>query len=396
MHKPPTTTVAASLLALFTLPAACAPTSNAEAQKLADPKYGPIPGQSRLFSDYRGKAPPFPGNITAPILPTEKGEPGPDDQVWQNLLAAEWAIFNFYQQGVEAFNALSFVVTGFRNNTYDRIAEIRDNEAGHLRIFQNEISNRSVKPGACKYKYSFTDATSLLALTTFLEVASMAFLTGLVQQPKSEAARGAMVAIATVEARHETWSLANVWGANPFSGPGDTVFPYANEILDLTNTFIVPGSCPKENPPYPYPNQRLPALSAAAGTKSVAPGSEVSFNFTDPANQPKFKDKKSYYAVFFHGVSIISVPVDVSKWRAGSLVNVIIPPEFEVKGVIIAVFADAPGAPKLENVIAGPEILLQQPSESFVQRQTLISGGFPPLCYHNATCPVPFLKVVTP
>ncbi|KAF6813675.1 hypothetical protein CMUS01_12782 [Colletotrichum musicola] len=308
MHKPPTTTVAASLLALFTLPAACAPTSNAEAQKLVDPKYGPIPGQSRLFSDYRGKAPPFPGNITAPILPTEKGEPGPDDQVWQNLLAAEWAIFNFYQQGVGAFNALSFVAAGFRNNTYDRIAEIRDNEAGHLRIFQDEISNRSVKPGACKYKYPFHGRHELPGL----------------DDPKSEAARGAMVAIATVEARHETWSLANVWGANPFSGPGDTVFPYANEILDLTNTFIVPGSCPKENPPYPYPNQRLPALSAAAGTKSVAPGSEVSLNW--------------------------------------SVVNVIIPPEFEAKGVIIAVFEDAPGAPKLENVVAGPEILLQQPA----------------------------------
>ncbi|KAF6799411.1 hypothetical protein CSOJ01_12514 [Colletotrichum sojae] len=355
------TTLVASL-AVFTLPAACGPTSSAEARKLADPRYGPIPGQSRLFSDYRGKAPPFPGNITAPILPSEKSKPGPEDQVWQNLLAAEWAIFSFYQQGVEAFNASSFVAAGFRNNTYDRIAEIRDNEAGHLRIFQNEISNRSVKPGACQYKYPFSDATSFLALTTFLEVASMAFLTGPVQQPKSEAARGAMVAIATVEARHETWSLADVWGANPFAGPRDTVFLYANKILDLMNTFIIPGSCPKENPPYPTPNQRLPTMSAATGTKSIASGSDVSFNFTDPANQPKFENKKSYFVVFFHGVSNISVSVDVSMWRAGDLVNVTIPAEFEAKGVTIAVFANAPGAPELENVVAGPEILLQHPA----------------------------------
>ncbi|KAK2753208.1 hypothetical protein CKAH01_17611 [Colletotrichum kahawae] len=362
MHTPSTSFLSALLLATLPTVVSPAPTPDPEAQKLADPKYGPIPGQSRLYSEYRGKAAPFPGNITSPILPTESGDPGPDDQVWQNLLAAEWAIFNFYQQGVEAFNTSSFVKAGFLNTTYDRIAEIRDNEAGHLRIFQNEISNKSVKPGACKYEYPFEDPTSYLALTTFLEVASMAFLTGLVQEPKSEAARGAMVAIATVESRHETCSLADVWGANPFSGPSDTVFPYANQILDMTNVFIVPGSCPPENPQYPNPNQHLPPMSAASGTKSIAPGAEVSFNFTSPTDQPMFNDTKSYYAVFFHAVGNVSVPIDVSRWQTGDLVNVTIPADFEEKGVIITVLADEPGAPGLETVVAGPSILLQQPT----------------------------------
>ncbi|KAH0429006.1 hypothetical protein CcaCcLH18_08759 [Colletotrichum camelliae] len=362
MHTPSTSFLSALLLATLLAVVSPAPTLDPEAQKLADLKYGPIPGQSRLYSDYRGKAAPFPGNITSPILPTESGDPDPDDQVWQNLLAAEWAIFNFYQQGVEAFNTSSFVKAGFLNTTYDRIAEIRDNEAGHLRIFQNEISNKSVKPGACKYEYPFEDATSYLALTTFLEVASMAFLTGLVQEPKSEAARGAMVAIATVESRHETWSLADVWGANPFSGPSDTVFPYANQILDMTNVFVVPGSCPSENPQYPNPNQHLPPLSAASGTKSISPGAEVSFNFTSPTDQPKFNDTKSYYAVFFHAVGNVSIPIDVSSWQTGDSVNVTIPADFEEKGVIITVLADEPGAPALETVVAGPSILLQQPT----------------------------------
>ncbi|KXH68976.1 hypothetical protein CSAL01_10497 [Colletotrichum salicis] len=336
-----------SCLAMLPWSVTAAPTPDPEAQKLADPTYGPIPGQSTLFSDYKGKAPPFPSNITAPILPTASGDSGPDDQVWQNLLAAEWAIFSFYQQGVEAFNTSSFVAAGFPNTTCNRITEIRNNEAGHLRIFQNQISNTSVKPGSSKYEYPFVDATSFLALTTYLEVASMVFLTGLVQEPKSEAAHGAMVAIATVRLRHETWSLLDVWGANPFSGPSDTVFPYANEILDLTNAFIAPERCSSANPEYPIPNKHLPAMSAATGTKSIA---------------PVFDDGKSYYAVFFHTVGNTSVSVDVSGWESGDLVNVTIPAEFETKGIIMAVLADCPGAPELDTVVAGLSILLQQPA----------------------------------
>ncbi len=341
--------------------AAPAPAPDASAQKLADPNYGPIPGQSSLYSTYDGVAPPFPGNVTAPILPTATGPPGADDVIWQNLLSAEWVIFSFYQAGVEAFNASDFVSAGFPTSTYTTIAGIRDNEAGHLRIFQNEISATSVKPGACKYQYPFDSPAGFLALATFIEISSMAFLTGLVQEPQSKAARGAMLAIAQVETRHEVWALLNIWGSDALAGPADTVFPYANQILDETKVFIVPGSCPPENPVYPTPDQNLPTFTTASGTKSLAPGSTITLNFTSPANQPEFEKGKGYFAVFSHAVSNISVPIDTSRWPKEPI-SVTIPHEFEAKGIIIAVLADTPGAPRLETVVAGPAILLQEPA----------------------------------
>src|SRR5213078_2156974 len=43
----------------------------AEAQVLADPAFGPAPGQTELFNSYSGITSPWPGNITHPILPTQ-------------------------------------------------------------------------------------------------------------------------------------------------------------------------------------------------------------------------------------------------------------------------------------------------------------------------------------
>lgn len=350
-------------LAILTPGCSSAPTQKRfpDAQKLADPNYGPMPGQSTLYSDYRGLAPPFPANITGPVYPTAKGPAGPDDVVWQNLLAAEWVIFNLYQQGVEAFNSSAFIDAGFPNTTYDRIQEIRDNEAGHLRIFQNQISPTSIKPGQCQYQFPFTDAVSFLALQTLIEIASMAFLTGLVQEPQSSTARGAMLAISEVETRHEVWGLIDIWDVNPFGGPSDSLYPYENQILQTTNNFVVPGSCPKDNPPYPYPDQNLPRLSVRPNTTSIAPETEVVFEFTDAANQPKFEPGKDYFAVFFHAVSNVSVPIDVSNWPDKDIVASI--PEFEERGIILAVIANETGAPNLCNVVAGPDILLQQPAQ---------------------------------
>ncbi|KAI1104871.1 ferritin-like domain-containing protein [Jackrogersella minutella] len=333
----------------------------AESQRLADPNYGPKPGQSPLFSTYYGVEAPFPANLTGAVLPTQAGKPGLDDQVWQNLLSAEWIIFDFYQQAVEAFNASSFVAAGMPNTTYQRIQEIRNNEAGHLRIFQNQISPTSVKPGKCEYQFPFYDAVSFLALVTVLEVSSMAFLTGLVEQAVLPSSQGAMVAISETEARHETWSLIEIWKTNPFAGPADTAFPYANQILDTTNAFIVPGSCPPENPVYPSPRQGLPALSAAKNTTSLTPGSAIALNFTDPTNQPSFDPYTQYYAVFFHGLANISVPVDTSAFPEQPIL-VTIPAAFETKGVIAAVVADTKGAPTVDTVVAGPGIILEQPS----------------------------------
>lgn len=331
-----------------------------EAQKLADPAYGPIPGQSDLYSHYWGVERPFPGNITDPIFPTEIGPPAEDDYTWQNLLAAEWIIFEFYQQGIEAFGDQDFVAAGLPNTTRRRLMEIRNNEAGHLRIFQNQISPTSIKPGPCKYRFPLHDPLSYMAFMTVLEISSMAFLTGLVQQPKGNMDKGAMLAIAETETRHEVWALMDIWKESPFGGPSDTAFPYANQVLYSTNGIIVPGSCPPENPEYPHPRQLLPTLSAASGTKSLAPGATIRLNFTDPGNQPVFDPETQYYAVFFHGLLNISVPIDTKNWPEQDI-EVTIPASFETKGVIVALIANQEGAPTNDTVVAGPAVILEQP-----------------------------------
>ena len=195
--------VAASIASVSALPAAAPPTQ----AQLADPNYGPIPGQSSIYSTYTGKAPPFPASNPSPVNATTTGEPGPDDLLFQNLLSAEWAVFSFYQQGVEAFNETSFTDLKYPNTTYERICEIRDNEAGHLRIFQDQISTTSIKPGACQYDYPFgSDPQTFLAVQTLIEVSSMAFLTGLAQEAKLNVSKGALEAIGQVETRHEVRS----------------------------------------------------------------------------------------------------------------------------------------------------------------------------------------------
>ncbi|KAK4458393.1 hypothetical protein QBC42DRAFT_314811 [Cladorrhinum samala] len=353
-----------------------------EAQKLADPTYGPIAGESDIYNHYWGTDRPFPGNISDPIFPTKEGPPGVDDWVWQNLLSAKWLIFEFYQQGIERFTELDFVQAGMPNTTRRRLMEIRNNEAGHLRIFQNQISPTSIKPGRCRYSFPFTEPVGYLALMTVLEISSMAFLTGLVQQPQIAANKGAMLAIAAVETRHETWALMDIWKApksksdsdsdSPFGGPADTVFPYANEVLDSTNAFIVPGSCPPENPEFPSPRQRLPPLSAGRDTASLAPGSKISLAFTDPRNQPEFRSGVQYYAVFFHGVLNVSVPIETESWPAREIWTTI-PDRFESnKGVIVACLADEWGAPTKESVVAGPAVILEQPA---FLATALLKGG---------------------
>ena len=170
---------------------------------LSDPKCGPIPGESSLFVDNPQKSPPFPANESFPIPAIATGPPGADDLLFQNLLGAEWAVFSFYQQGVESLNQSVFTELGLPNTTYERIIEIRDNEAGHLRIFQDSISPNSIKPGPCEYEFPWETAEDYLALQNFIEVSSMAFLTGLVQQAKTLQTAGALVAIGETEARHE-------------------------------------------------------------------------------------------------------------------------------------------------------------------------------------------------
>lgn len=75
---------------------------------LSNPKWGSIPGEADIYSSYTGIQAPWPGNTTGAILNTTTGPPGTDDLLFQNLLAAEWIIFSFYQQGLERFNESAF------------------------------------------------------------------------------------------------------------------------------------------------------------------------------------------------------------------------------------------------------------------------------------------------
>ena len=316
------------------------------------PSCGPIPGQSSTYNTYRGKTGPFPADDLAPLPANSDTTIGTDDLTFQNLMSAEWLVFSFYQAGVEAFNSSSFTDLGYPNTTYDRITEIRDNEAGHLRIFQNSISNASLVPGSCKYDYDFgTDASQYLALQQLFEITSMAFLSGMALEVQLEANKVAIVAIATIETRHAVWSLQDVFGVSPFAGPADTAYPYANQILNVTRQFIVPGSCPSENPPYPEPSQNLIEMETVFNSSSVIPGGNVTFEFNP---QISFDSGKDYFVVFNHGVENVTVPFEIQSQSA-------IIPNFDPKGVALAVLADTPGAPTEDSVLAGPDILVFQP-----------------------------------
>lgn len=339
--------------------------SRQEMQDILDA--APVPGMSNYYSDYRLKAAPYPGNITDAILNTTAGEPGPDDLLFQNLLAAEWAIFSFYQQGVEDFNTSSFTSLGLPNTTYDRIVEIRDNEAGHLAIFQSQITTNSIKPGACKYAFGATSPERFLLTLTLLEISSMAFLTGLTMQADLNITKGALTAIAETESRHNTWALMDIWHVNPFAGPMDTSFPYANQILDSTNSFIVPGSCPQANPLYPYPRQGLPQFTYNPNyNSSLNSGQPIEYVWETPA--PEWKDGACYYAVFYHELDVVSMPFDTTT-------NTTTIPDFDLnKGLIVGVIADTPGAPTLESVVAGPVLLIQQPAGAIKLASTSTTG----------------------
>jgi len=134
-------------------------------------------------------------------------------------------------------------------------------------------------PSPCKYQFGITSPVAYLAAHTCVEISSMAFLTGLILQAQLNSSKAALVAIAEVESRHEAWGLIDIWQQSPFAGTVDTVFPYANEILDTTKVFVVPGSCPPGNPDYPVPSQNLPSLSYKEKSTTLLPGSPVTFVF---------------------------------------------------------------------------------------------------------------------
>ncbi|KAH7065039.1 hypothetical protein B0J12DRAFT_734422 [Macrophomina phaseolina] len=277
-----------------------------------------------------------PGNITAPINATSTGALDPDDVLFQNLLSTEWAIYSFHQQGVEVSSSKDFTGLWLPKPPTIVLHRCAITKLGICGFSQDQVSSNSVKPGACKYNFGVSNAETYLALQVLLEVSSMAFLTGLAQQAKLNATRGALVAIAEVESRHNTWAL----------------------IDDVTNEFIVPGSCPSENQVYPSPRQNPPPLSFNINASTGEPGSDIEFVFLDETNVPTFDGGKEYYAVSSHGVNNLSVLLDTKRNSS------VIPLEFKSgRGIIVAVLAEGVGAPTSESVGAGPVFLLEQPQE---------------------------------
>ncbi|KAK8041275.1 hypothetical protein PG994_014282 [Apiospora phragmitis] len=332
----------------------------AEAQKLADPSYGPVPGESPIFNTYWGKAPTWPGNLTDAVMPTKKGPPGVDDQVWQNLLAAEWIIFSFYQQAVEMFNESSFIAAGMPNTTYRRVQEIRNNEAGHLRIFQNQISETSVKPGACKYNFPLQRPRLLPCVGHGLGDLQHGFPHGSCAASQARQCEGRHVGHRRDGDAPRGLAIDGHLEGEPPGRPVGHGLPLRQRGPWQHGQPRGTRQLPQENPEYPTPNQHLPALGASKNTTSLAPGSTIDLAFTDSKNQPKFVKGKQYYAVFFHGQANETVPIDTCDWPKKSI-SVQIPAKFEEKGVIAAVLADTPGAPTKETIVAGPGIILEQP-----------------------------------
>jgi hypothetical protein len=82
----------------------------------------------------------------------------------------------------------------------------------------------------------------------------------------------------------------------------------------------------------------------------------ITFRYISGSNHTvAFKPHKKYYAVFFHGVEIVSVPLDTTNLTSA------IPAQFDARGIIIAVIADEIDAPTENSVVAGPVFLLLEP-----------------------------------
>lgn len=72
----------------------------------------------------------------------------------------------------------------------------------------------------------------------------------------------------------------------------------------------------------------------------------------------RFGEEQECYAVFFHGVLSISVPLDTRTMR------VQVPTALEPKGIFEVALATEKGALTDESVVAGPLVLLEDPADS--------------------------------
>lgn len=91
----------------------------------------------------------------------------------------------------------------------------------------------------------------------------------------------------------------------------------------------------------------------------MQPGAELTLSVHGGERPFEFPRNETYYAVFFHGLLNVSVPLDT-----GSMpMHVTVPEQLEAKGIVEVFLATEEGAPTEGSVVAGPLVLLQEPVE---------------------------------
>lgn len=93
----------------------------------------------------------------------------------------------------------------------------------------------------------------------------------------------------------------------------------------------------------------------------MQPGANITLSVSGGEKPLRFEEGREYYAVFFHGLLNVSVPLDTRTMR------VQVPAVLEPKGIFEVVLATEKGAPTDESVVAGPLVLLEDPAELGLQ-----------------------------
>ena len=114
--------------------------------------------------------------------------------------------------------------------------------------------------------------------------------------------------------------------------------------------------------------------SSSHNVTSVQPGAEIVLSVQEngdghSGNSSRveiFDAGHQYYAVFFHGLLNVSVPVELfsssASASASASFRVTVPANLEARGIFEVVLADEEGAPRAESVVAGPLVLLEDPA----------------------------------
>lgn len=302
------------------------------------------------------------GQTTFP-KPSKQIKSSGDQLLFQNLLAAEWIVDSMYASGLQHFTQSDFTAAGYPNNTYAQLESVYQNENGHLRLFERAIDENVIKPGRCNYSYGFeqisnkTEAAQIyMNIVSEVEIGSMAYLTGLAHQAEQVETLYTIMGTISAETRHLTYVNGQVLVVGNFVGPTDTIYPFPLQLLSVTKQFIVPNSCPHDNPPYPSPDQNLPKLLLDIKRSNIQ---SKNGNLTLSALLTDSQAKDDLHVVFFQ--SVFNYTEKVTS-LGNNTYQVNIPTLTSDKGNLIVALSNTSHVTKKEDIIAGPlEIQLGVP-----------------------------------